>query len=65
MRSKRAEKGKGGLPKEMMTELEHMFDMGEIGRSKLSPAQAAERLETMKNPDGSFKFEEKKKRTTT
>lgn len=40
----------------MMAELELMFDMGEIGRSKVSPAQAAERLETIKNPDGSFKF---------
>lgn len=40
----------------MMAELELMYDLGEIGRSKLSPAQAAERLETMKNPDGSFKF---------
>ena len=40
----------------MMTELEKMFAMGETGRSKVSPAQAAERLESMKNADGSLRF---------
>lgn len=40
----------------MMSELEKMFATGETGRSKMSPAQAAEKLELMKNPDGSLKF---------
>ena len=56
VRPKIAEKGKSDLDKGMMAKLELMFEMGEIGRSKVSSAQAAERLETIKNPDGSFKF---------
>jgi len=55
-RPKRAERGQGGVSKAMMSELEKMFATGETGRSKMSPAQAAEKLELMKNPDGSLKF---------
>jgi len=55
-RPKRVERGQGGVSKVMMSELEKMFETGETGRSKMSPAQAAEKLELMKNPDGSLKF---------
>lgn len=55
-RPKRAERGQGGISPDMMRELEIMYEMGESGRSKMSPAQAAEKLKMIENPDGNLKY---------
>ena len=49
VRPKRAVRGEGQVSRDMMVELEKIFVLGETGRSKVSPAQAVERLESMKN----------------